>query len=73
MKRFLKLLEANPILTGAFGVAVCLLLILSIASFQYVDHTSVAVVTNPEEVAVTSGSDSGLIALTHPASGAFSA
>ncbi len=40
------MLETNPIFAGAFGVAICSLLVFGITSFQYVDRTSVAVVTD---------------------------
>ena len=44
-RRLLRILETNPIFAGAFGVAICALLIFGITSFQYVDRASVATVT----------------------------
>jgi hypothetical protein len=43
-KRLVRMLETNPIFAGAFGVAVCSLLLFGINSFQYIDRASVAMV-----------------------------
>jgi hypothetical protein len=44
-KKLVWMLETNPIFAGAFGVSICALLIFGITSFQYVDRTSVAVMS----------------------------
>ena len=44
-KKLVRMLETNPMFAGAFGVAVCALLIFGITTFQYVDRTSVAMVS----------------------------
>jgi hypothetical protein len=41
-RRLVRMLETNPIFAGAFGVAICALLIYGVLSFQYVDRASVA-------------------------------
>src|SRR4051794_5069913 len=51
-KRLVRMLETNPIFAGAFGVAICTLLIFGITSFQYVDRTSVALVSEDGGMAV---------------------
>src|ERR1700734_49383 len=44
-RKLVRMLETNPIFAGAFGVGICSLLIFGITSFQYVDRTSVAVMS----------------------------
>lgn len=44
-RKLVRMLETNPMFAGAFGVAICSLLIFGITSFQYVDRTSVAIMS----------------------------
>jgi hypothetical protein len=64
-RRLVRMLETNPIFAGAFGVAICALLIFGITSFQYVDRTSVAMVSD-------TGDTSGPMLLGRPADTAAS-
>jgi len=65
-RRLVRMLETNPFFAGAFGVAVCSLLIFGITSFQNVDRTS------PVAIVSDDGTASAPVVLTKSMTESFS-